>query len=160
MPGMKALSDLLGESAGIRAVRRLGATRDEAVDVWIVTATNEDLRVAIRERRFREDLYHRLAVLTVALPPLRERGSDIVALGEHFLARVCADYGVAPKSFADDARASLGAYAWPGNVRELSNVIERTVLQSGDDVITAAQLGLADAAPEPAPRSESVSLDD
>jgi len=142
-----------------RTVRRLGATRDEAVDVWIVTATNEDLRVAIRERRFREDLYHRLAVLTVALPPLRERGSDIVALGEHFLARVCADYGVAPKSFGDDARASLGAYAWPGNVRELSNVIERAVLQSSDDVITAAQLGLADAAPEPAPRAENVSLD-
>src|SRR5436853_1289807 len=57
-----------------RSVRRLGATRDEAVDVWIVTATNEDLRVAIRERRFREDLYHRLAVLTVTLPPLRQRG--------------------------------------------------------------------------------------
>src|SRR5882762_1678547 len=95
-----------------RTVRRLGATRDEAVDVWIVTATNEDLRGAIRERRFREDLYHRLAVLTVTLPPLRERGSDIVALGEHFLARVCADYGVALKSFGDDARASLGAYAW------------------------------------------------
>src|SRR5437667_428961 len=165
MPGMKALSDLLGESPGIRAVRekiarlldrpadsrrlppilidevgllpealqakllkvledrmvrRLGATRDESVDVWIVTATNEDLRVAIRERRFREDLYHRLAVLTVTLPPLRERGDDVVRLGEHFLARVCADYGVAPKSFADDARRVLRAYAWPGNVRELS----------------------------------------
>src|SRR5437016_4598147 len=78
-----------------QAVRRLGATRDEPVDVWIVTATNEDLRVAIRERRFREDLYHRLAVLTVALPPLRERGGDIVALAEHFLARVCVDYSVA-----------------------------------------------------------------
>ena len=142
-----------------RTVRRLGATRDEAVDVWIVTATNEDLRVAIRERRFREDLYHRLAVLTVTLPPLRERGHDIVTLAEHFLARVCADYGVAPKTFADDARASLSAYAWPGNVRELSNVIERAVLQSSDDLIAAAQLGLADIAPEPAPRAESVSLD-
>ena len=87
-----------------RTVRRLGATRDEAVDVWIVTATNEDLRVAIRERRFREDLYHRLAVLTVALPPLRERGSDIVSLAEHFLARVCTDYGVAPKSLGDKTR--------------------------------------------------------
>src|SRR5207247_2407203 len=82
-----------------------------------------------RERRFREDLYHRLAVLTVTLPPLRERGDDVVRLGEHFLARVCADYGVAPKSFADDARRVLRAYAWPGNVRELSNVIERAVLQ-------------------------------
>ena len=143
-----------------RTVRRLGATRDEAVDVWIVTATNEDLRVAIRERRFREDLYHRLAVLTVALPPLRERGSDIVSLAEHFLARVCTDYGVAPKSLGDDARAVLRAYAWPGNVRELSNVVERAVLQTGDEVITAAQLGLADAEVEPAAKPEAVSLDD
>src|SRR5207247_1621157 len=63
-----------------RTVRRLGSTRDEAVDVWIVTATNEDLRTAVRERRFREDLYHRLAVLPLALPPLRERGADIGAL--------------------------------------------------------------------------------
>jgi len=143
-----------------RTVRRLGATRDEPVDVWILTATNEDLRGAIRERRFREDLYHRLAVLTVALPPLRERGRDIVMLAEHFLARVCADYGVAPKHLGDDARAALGAYAWPGNVRELSNVVERVVLQSADDVITAAQLGLADAAPETLARLENVSLDD
>jgi transcriptional regulator with AAA-type ATPase domain/predicted ATPase len=144
-----------------RTVRRLGATRDEPVDVWIVTATNEDLRVAIRERRFREDLYHRLAVLTVALPPLRERGDDILMLAEHFLARVCADYGVAPKTFADDARAVLLAHAWPGNVRELSNVLERAVLQSGDDVITAAQLGLADAETAAAPaKAEAVSLDD
>src|SRR5438552_2389344 len=144
-----------------RTVRRLGATRDDPVDVWIVTATNEDLRVAIRERRFREDLYHRLAVLTVTLPPLRERGDDVVRLGEHFLARVCADYGVAPKSFADDARRVLRAYAWPGNVRELSNVIERAVLQSAADVITAPQLGLVDAASAAGTleRPEAVSLD-
>src|SRR6266851_135419 len=63
-----------------RSVRRLGATRDEAIDVWILTATNEDLRVAIRARRFREDLYHRLAVLTLTLPPLRQRGSDLPRL--------------------------------------------------------------------------------
>src|SRR5438105_7880548 len=142
-----------------RAVRRLGSTRDEAVDVWIVTATNEDLRTAVRERRFREDLYHRLAVLTVTLPPLRERGEDIVALAEHFLARVCADYGVAPKTFADDARGVLRAYAWPGNVRELSNVMERAVLQSSADVITAEPLGLGDAADpvETPARPEAVS---
>jgi transcriptional regulator with AAA-type ATPase domain/tetratricopeptide (TPR) repeat protein len=144
-----------------RTVRRLGATRDEPVDVWIVTATNEDLRLAIRERRFREDLYHRLAVLTVALPPLRERGSDVITLAEHFLARVCSEYGVAPRVLGDDARAALRAYAWPGNVRELSNVLERAVLQSGDDVITGAQLGLAEAeGPEEPAKPEAVSLDD
>ena len=70
-----------------RVVRRLGATRDEPVDVWIVTATNEDLTAAVQQRRFREDLYHRLAVLTVALPPLRERAGDVLQLAEHFLAR-------------------------------------------------------------------------
>src|SRR4030095_15804855 len=96
-----------------RTVRRLGATRDEPVDVWIVTANNEGLRGAIRERRFRADLYHRLAVLTVTLPSLRERGADIVMLAEHFLARVCADYGVALTTFGDDARETLSAYAWP-----------------------------------------------
>src|SRR5438067_8239505 len=126
-----------------RTVRRLGATRDEPVDVWIVTATNEDLRLAIRERRFREDLYHRLAVLTVTLPPLRERGEDIVALAEHFLARVCADYGVARRRLAPGAVAALRAYAWPGNVRELSNVIERAVLQSSSDELTSEALGIA-----------------
>src|SRR2546421_1478656 len=141
-----------------RTVRRLGATRDEPVDVWIVTATNEDLRLAIRARRFREDLYHRLAVLTVTLPPLRERGEDIVALAEHFLARVCADYGVAPKTFADDARAALATYAWPGNVRELSNVVERAVLQSTSEAIGADQLGLEAVVAEAA-RPEAVSLD-
>ena len=141
-----------------RSVRRLGATRDEPIDVWIVTATNEDLRLAIRARRFREDLYHRLAVLTVALPPLRERGEDIVALAEHFLARVCADYGVAPKTFAENARAALRTYTWPGNVRELSNVVERAVLQSTSDAISADHLGLETVVAEAA-RPEAVSLD-
>src|SRR5262250_2642354 len=77
-----------------RSVRRLGATRDEPIDVWILTATNEDLKAAIPARRFREDLYHRLAVLTLSLPPLRERGADIVTLAEHYLGRACADYGM------------------------------------------------------------------
>jgi transcriptional regulator with AAA-type ATPase domain/tetratricopeptide (TPR) repeat protein len=138
-----------------RTVRRLGATRDEPIDVWVLTATNEDLRVAIRERRFREDLYHRLAVLTVALPPLRERGGDILALAEHFLARVCAEYGVPRKALAPDARRALGAYPWPGNVRELSNVLERAVLMSSSAEVTAEALALDDAkGPAPAPAAE------
>ncbi len=147
-----------------RTVRRLGATRDEPIDVWVVTATNEDLRAAIGTRRFREDLYHRLAVLTVTLPPLRERGDDIGVLAEHFLTRVCGEYGVPRKDLAPDALAALHAYHWPGNVRELSNVIERAVLMSPAGDITAVALALEDApGPPPAPAAIAeapVSLDD
>ncbi|MGH7356326.1 MAG: sigma-54 interaction domain-containing protein, partial [Candidatus Rokuibacteriota bacterium] len=144
-----------------RTVRRLGSTRDEPVDVWILAATNEDLRTAIRERRFREDLYHRLAVLTVALPPLRERGGDIVRLAEHFLARTCAEYGVSPRTLSTDARDALAAYAWPGNVRELINMMERAGLLSDAPEVTAAMLGLgAPAATAAAPAAgEGASLD-
>jgi len=144
-----------------RTVRRLGSTRDEPVDVWILAATNEDLRTAIRERRFREDLYHRLAVLTVAMPPLRERGADIVRLAEHFLARTCVEYGVPPKTLAADARAALTAYAWPGNVRELINMMERAGVLSDAPELTAPMLGLgAPAAPAGPAAGEGASLDD
>src|SRR5262245_5650000 len=88
-------------------VRRLGSTRSETVDVRVIAATSENLEEAIRARRFREDLYHRLAVLTLRLPPLRERGEDILLLADHFLARACADYGLEPKTLTPDARAAL-----------------------------------------------------
>ena len=147
-----------------RSVRRLGSTRDESIDVWILTATNEDLRAAIRARRFREDLYHRLAVLTLTLPPLRQRGNDILRLAEHFLGRACADYSVSPKTIAADARAALRAYPWPGNVRELGNLMERVALLSSEPEVTAEALGLpaeAEAEPlAPAPAGAASSLDD
>ena len=111
-----------------RTVRRLGGTHSEPVDVWIIAATNLDLQAATRAGRFREDLYHRLAVLTLTLPPLRERQRDILLLAEHFLARACADFGLPAKMLAADARAALVAYRWPGNVRELINTMERVVL--------------------------------
>ena len=123
-------------------VRRLGGTRAEPVDVWIVSATNEDLAEALRARRFREDLYHRLAVLSLELPPLRERGADIILLAERFLARACAEYGLPVKTFARDARAALTTYGWPGNVRELGNVVERVALLADEPVVTAAMLAL------------------
>src|SRR6266540_899835 len=81
-----------------QAVRRLGSTSPEPVDVWIISATNTNLHAAVAARAFREDLYHRLAVLTLALPPLRERGQDVLLLAERFLARACADYGLPPKT--------------------------------------------------------------
>src|SRR5262249_44682696 len=81
-----------------QAVRRLGSTVSDPIDTWIISVTNTDLVSAIRDGRFREDLYHRLAVLTFRLPPLRERGRDVLLLAERFLARTCADYGLVEKT--------------------------------------------------------------
>jgi DNA-binding NtrC family response regulator/tetratricopeptide (TPR) repeat protein len=140
------------------SVRRLGSTRSEPADVALVAATSEDLSDAMRARRFREDLYHRLAVVTVQLPRLAERGPDILPLAEHFLERACADYGLAGKRLTPDARAALCAYAWPGNVRELANVMERAALITESPVVTAAALGLPTPAglenTRPAPREK------
>jgi transcriptional regulator with AAA-type ATPase domain/tetratricopeptide (TPR) repeat protein len=147
-----------------QAVRRLGATTAEPVDTWIISATNADLLAAVRQRAFREDLYHRLAVLTLRLPPLRERGSDVLVLARRFLGRVCADYGLPSKQFAPDAEARLQAYPWPGNIRELSNVVERVALLAEGDLVTADMLELRSApmaGPVPAvPAAAAVSLDD
>ena len=85
-------------------VRRLGATHTEPVDVGLVAATSEDLRDAVRARRFREDLYHRLSAVTVRLPSLPERRSDILDLADHFVARPCADYSLGPKTLTPEAR--------------------------------------------------------
>jgi two-component system response regulator AtoC len=126
-----------------RRVRRLGGTRSQIVDVWIITATNEDLAVATRARLFREDLYHRLAALTLRMPPLRERGTDMLLLAERFLARVSTEYGLPTKMLTADAKAAILSHPWPGNVRELLNVIERVVLLSDERIITADRLGLS-----------------
>ena len=125
-----------------RAVRRLGSTHSEPADTWIVSATNADLPSAIKEHRFREDLYHRLAVLTIKLPPLREREGDVLLLAERFLANVCAEYGLPAKILSPDARERLAAYSWPGNVRELGNVIERAALLADASAVTARHLEL------------------
>ena len=127
-----------------RSVRRLGATLSELTDVWIISATNADLLGAVRERRFREDLYHRLAVVTINLPPLCQRDDDAVELAEHFLARACADYRLPAKSLALDARALIRAYRWPGNIRELANAMERVAVLTEASHVTAAMLGLKD----------------
>jgi DNA-binding NtrC family response regulator/tetratricopeptide (TPR) repeat protein len=123
-----------------RAVRRLGATKPEAVDVGIISATNMDLREAVRTQRFREDLYHRLAVITLELPPLRDRGRDVLLLAERFLARACAEYALAPLRLDEVVQARLLAYRWPGNIRELANVIERATLLSDGALITGVML--------------------
>jgi DNA-binding NtrC family response regulator/tetratricopeptide (TPR) repeat protein len=146
-------SKLLAALEG-RAVRRLGSTQIEPAEVWVIAATNEDLQAAVSEHRFRPDLYHRLAVITLHLPPLRQRGGDVVTLAEHFLRRTCEDYRLPSKTLSADAREALTAYAWPGNVRELSNLIERVALLSDGPVISSAALGLA-SAPPGVPRSRA-----
>ena len=125
-----------------RTVRRLGGTRSEPVDISIVAATNEDLLAAVQAGRFRQDLYHRLAVLTLCLPPLRERRDDITALAAHFLERACKDYGLRPKVLTPGAGAALVAYGWPGNVRELANVMERAALLTETSRILPEMLDL------------------
>src|SRR5919109_1656797 len=130
-----------------RSVRRLGGTRHEAVDVWVVSASSEDVAAATAAGRFRSDLYHRVSVVTLTLPPLRERRNDILLLAEHFLTRASADYGVAGKTLAADACAALLDYPWPGNVRELSNVMERVALLTESRVVTADVLALTEVHP-------------
>ena len=125
-----------------REVRPLDPTRAQPVDVLIIVSTSGDLRAAVREGRFREDLYHQLAVIVFSLPPLRSRGADVLALADHFLARACADYVLRPKTLTGDARAALLAHRWPGNVRELSNVMERVALLCDKIHVTAADLRL------------------
>ncbi|PYM83977.1 MAG: sigma-54-dependent Fis family transcriptional regulator, partial [Candidatus Rokuibacteriota bacterium] len=125
-----------------QAVRRLGSTRSEPVDVWILAASSQNLAAGTAACGFREDLYHRLAVMTVFLPPLRERREDIGPLADHLLARARADYGLSPRTLAVDARAALLSYGWPGNVRELSNVLERAALLTDGPMISVANLGL------------------
>jgi DNA-binding NtrC family response regulator/tetratricopeptide (TPR) repeat protein len=125
-----------------QAVRRLGSTTNEPVDVWILSATNADLDKAMHEHGFREDLYHRLAVLTLSLPPLRERGRDVLLLAERFLARACADYGLPSKTLSPQAEARLLEHSWPGNVRELGNMAERVALLTEASVVSADILDL------------------
>jgi transcriptional regulator with AAA-type ATPase domain len=134
-----------------RSVRRLGATRSEPTDVSLIAATNEPLLSAVLAGRFREDLYHRLAVVTLELPPLRDRRGDIDLLANRLLERVCAEYGLPARTLADEARQALRAYRWPGNVRELGNVLERAVLMSDGRTLTTRALNLpAGGAPESA----------
>jgi len=119
---------------------RLGGTRTLQVDVRIVAATNQDVAEMVKEKRFREDLYYRLNVITVRVPPLRERPEDIRVLAQHYLRVYGAKNGRKLEGFTGEAIDRLEAYAWPGNVRELENLIERSVLLARKDRIDAEDL--------------------
>ena len=138
-----------------RTVRRLGSTRSEPADAWVISATSEDLASAIGDRRFREDLYHRLAVVTLQLPSLRERGRDILLLARHFLDRACTEYALPPRTLARDAEEALLEYAWPGNVRELANLMERVALLSDSAEVPAVALRLPRNTPRTAPAART-----
>ncbi len=123
---------------------RLGGTRAIRTDVRIVAATNQDLERAIRGGRFREDLYYRLNVVAIWLPPLRERPEDVEALALHFLARFAADLGRPRTGFSPAALTRIREHPWPGNVRELRNAVERAVLMADGERVDATDIGLDD----------------
>ncbi len=118
-----------------KAFRRLGSVSDIKVDVRIIAATNQDLEKQVRDGRFREDLYYRLNVLRIAMPPLRERGDDVVLLAEYFARGFAREFRRPAQTLSRAAEDALRAYTWPGNVRELRNVIERAVLLSESDIL-------------------------
>jgi len=132
-------------------VERVGGERPFAVNVRVIAATNKDLQQAVRQGQFREDLWFRLNVLPIHIPPLRERTEDIAALVRHFAER-CAARLRRPVKFDTGAVPLLAAYAWPGNVRELANIVERLAILATSELVTAADVSRVLASDGTAPR--------
>jgi len=124
----------------------VGSTQEVKVDVRVIAATNRDLLQYVRERKFREDLYYRLAVFELIAPPLRERGQDIAMLIDYFLEHYARLHNRLNMKLSDDARRKLLGYSWPGNVRQLRNVIDSAVVLAADEVIQLRDLGIRDSA--------------
>jgi len=125
-----------------KMVRRVGANAARRIDVQVIAATNRDLDAAVRLGEFREDLYQRLSVAVIRIPPIRERDGDAVRLARTLLEDACRRYGVPPRTLSPEAEAAIARYAWPGNVRELANAMERVVLFSENDAVSAVDLGI------------------
>jgi two-component system nitrogen regulation response regulator NtrX len=123
-------------------IGRVGGDKPIAVDVRVLVATHRNLEALVREGKFRQDLFHRVFVFPLTLPPLRERRDDIPALVAHFAAQVSAQNSWKPIAFSAEAMEKLSRHSWPGNVRELRNVVERLMLLATDDGVTAATVGL------------------
>jgi DNA-binding NtrC family response regulator len=136
-----------------RIIRRVGGNRTLAIDARIIAATNADLRAMVAEGRFREDLMHRLDLFRVRIPPLRERGEDIVPLAEALVARIGKNYGIAPRAIPEIGRNRLRAHRWPGNVRELAHEIERSLVFDDDQLTFSTLAGAATAASDAAAKT-------
>lgn len=117
-----------------RRISRVGSDKDIEVDVRVIAATNKDLREEIRKGAFREDLYHRIGVIVIRVPALRDHAEDIPLLIDYFIAKICAEYGHPAKPITPEAVAALTTMPWSGNIRELRNVIERLIILSGDTI--------------------------
>jgi len=115
-------------------ITRVGGDKDIAVDVRVIAATNKNLKEEISENRFREDLYHRLGVIIIQVPALKERTDDIPLLATHFIEQVCSEMGMPPKSIDDEAIEELRKLPWTGNIREFRNVIERLIILGGQAI--------------------------
>jgi two-component system, NtrC family, response regulator AtoC len=136
-PGMQAkLLRVLEE----RTFRRVGGTKDIQVDVRIVSATNKDLLKGIEERTFRNDLYYRIQVIPIFLPPLRERKDDVLPLAEHFIAHFNREFGKHVRGVSKMAEKFLIEYSWPGNIRELKNIIERAIILESEETLLLEHL--------------------
>jgi DNA-binding NtrC family response regulator len=125
-----------------REFERLGSNRTRQIDVRVIAATNADLRAALEHGAFREDLYYRLNVVPINVPPLRERKEDIPALAEHFIRKYAAEFSSRVKGVSEEALEVLRRYHWPGNVRELENVIERSLVLCSGEMLEAADIKL------------------
>ncbi|GAL67367.1 sigma-54 dependent transcriptional regulator/response regulator [Jejuia pallidilutea] len=115
-------------------IQRVGSDKDIKVDVRVIAATNKNLKKEIEDGKFREDLYHRLAVILIKVPALNERRDDIPLLVNHFAEKIAGEHGTAQKSFSDKAIKLLQDYEWTGNIRELRNVVERLIILGGTEV--------------------------
>jgi two-component system response regulator PilR (NtrC family) len=121
-------------------VRRVGSNVENQVEVRVIAATNRDLAESIKAGTFREDLFYRINVIPITLPPLRQRREDIALLVEHFITKYSKSMGVPLKRISSDAMRSIEKYHWPGNVRELENVVERMIALEASDVLTTKSL--------------------
>ena len=125
-----------------REIERIGGRRRISLDVRVIAASNTDLKNAIGHGSFREDLYYRLAVVVITIPPLRDRGEDSLLLARYFLERMSREMGRRPRRFSEAVQEAIRSYAWPGNVRELKNKVKRAIIMARGRVITPEDLDL------------------